>query len=152
MTFEIGSRRWYDVPLTDAEIIGAERELTLYAGPAVSPGFAVRIDHLEVYSMTKSAFGWDAKTAAAAANARGKNGGVPGGGDGEDGLEGKTSTTRMERFARRLSRRRDRGRDDDGDEALLTERTLRTALSLLARSAAAVATSPIRLSRHTPEA
>ena len=70
--FEIGARRWYDVPLTRIESVAAERDLVVYLGAAASPGTCVRVDHIEVYSMPKSEFGWEAacdEAAQAAASA-----------------------------------------------------------------------------------
>ena len=61
VSFDLGSRRWYDVPLTVRETVQAERELVFTFGAAASPTVAVRVDHIEVYAQSKAAFGWDAE-------------------------------------------------------------------------------------------
>ena len=116
--FEVGARRWYDAPLTPAESVAAERELELHVGPASNPALPVRVDHIEVYAMSKADFGWDAVVAAAAAEE---------GGDERDA----GAAARTERVVRHLERYAATHVADPASE----ERILCTCLALLARAA-----------------
>lgn len=66
VSFEAGARRWYDIPLTPGETLQAKKTLELTFGAATSSAIASRLDHLEVYAMSKTDFGWELETAAAA--------------------------------------------------------------------------------------
>ena len=116
--FEVGARRWYDAPLTPAESVAAERELELHVGPASNPALPVRVDHIEVYAMSKADFGWDAVVAAAAAEE---------GGDERDA----GAAARAERVVRHLERYAATHVAIPRPE----ERILCTCLALLARAA-----------------
>ena len=116
--FEVGARRWYDVPLTPAESVAAERELELHVGPASNPALPVRVDHIEVYAVSKADFGWDAVVAAAAAE------------EGRDERDAGAAA-RTERVVRHLERYAASNVADAASE----ERILCTCLALLARAA-----------------
>ena len=135
--FEIGARRWYDIPLTRLESVAAERDLAVTLGAAASPNTRVRVDHLEVYSMPKSEFGWEAACDEAAEAAA-----LAAAGDAEaaardgciDPWEGEaTSAGRMDRAARHVSRYR--GAMSINPDFTDEERVLCTSLSLLEKSA-----------------
>ena len=117
--FEVGARRWYDVPLTPAESVAAERELELHVGPASNPALPVRVDHIEVYAVSKADFGWDAFVAAAAAAEEGRDERDAG------------AAARTERVVRHLERYAATHVADAASE----ERILCTCLALLARAA-----------------
>ena len=108
--FEIGARRWYDVPLTRIESVAAERDLVVYLGAAASPGTCVRVDHIEVYSMPKSEFGWEAacvEAAQAAASAALVEAEAAAADGGLDPWEGEaTAAGRSDRAARHAARYR----------------------------------------------
>ena len=108
--FEIGARRWYDVPLTRTESVAAERNLVVYLGAAASPGTCVRVDHIEVYSMPKSEFGWEAacdEAAQAAASAALVEAEAAAADGGLDPWEGEaTAAGRSDRAARHAARYR----------------------------------------------
>ena len=135
--FELGARRWYDIPLTRLESVAAERDLVVTLGAAASPNTRVRVDHLEVYSMPKSEFGWEAACDEAAEAAA-----LAAAGDAEaaardgctDPWEGEaTSAGRMDRAARHVSRYR--GAMSINPDFTDEERVLCTSLSLLEKSA-----------------
>ena len=172
--FEIGARRWYDVPLTRTESVAAERNLVVYLGAAASPGTCVRVDHIEVYSMPKSEFGWEAacdEAAQAAASAALVEAEAAAADGGLDPWEGEaTAAGRSDRAARHAARYRgaadeirqnpskSNGRNASGNARrapvvdLLSdeERVLCTSLGLLEKSArradAAAAAAAARLS------
>ena len=135
--FELGARRWYDIPLTRLESVAAERDLAVTLGAAASPNTRVRVDHLEVYSMPKSEFGWEAACDEAAEAAA-----LAAAGDAEaaardgciDPWEGEaTSAGRMDRAARHVARYR--GAMSINSDFTDEERVLCTSLSLLEKSA-----------------
>jgi hypothetical protein len=58
-----GQRRWYDVPLTEAEAIAGHRQLTLVFSATHSGINVPVIDAVDVYAQSKAQFGYDAKLA-----------------------------------------------------------------------------------------
>ena len=58
-----GQRRWYDVPLTEAEAIAGHRQLILVFSATHSGINVPVIDAVDVYAQSKAEFGYDAKLA-----------------------------------------------------------------------------------------
>ena len=58
-----GQRRWYDVPLTEAEAIAGHRQLTIVFFATHSGINVPVIDAVDVYAQSKAEFGYDAKLA-----------------------------------------------------------------------------------------
>ena len=142
VAFETGARRWYDVPLTEAETVAAGRELVVTFGEATSPSAAARVDHVEVYAVSKAAFGWDREAALARAAAGSgadtrADAGAEAESDAESDAEATSKTaTRLERIVRHAD-----GSEYDSSsmtrlETREEERALRAALASLARAAA----------------
>ena len=141
VAFETGARRWYDVPLTEAETVAAGRELVVTFGEATSPSAAARVDHVEVYAVSKAAFGWDreaalARAAAGSGAATRADAGADAESDAESDAEATSKTaTRLERIVRHAD-----GSEYDSSMTRLEtreeERALRAALASLARAAA----------------
>ena len=139
VAFETGARRWYDIPLTAAETLAAGRELVVTFGEATSPSTPARVDRVEVYAVSKTAFGWDREVASARATAeRGvadrtdTDADADAESDAESDADPETSKTaaRIERIVRHAEHhRRDVARDAE-------ERALRAALAALAGAAA----------------
>ena len=128
-------------------------------GEATSPAAAARVDHLEVYAVSKAAFGWDREVALARRDAAGRRAGDKEGrkanedetalSDAEDKAESTTSKTasRLERVVRHkhvVPGSRPRGKSRAGTGTREEERALRAALASLARAAASEASADVK--------
>ena len=138
---ETGARRWYDAPDRGGDRGGGSRAGGHVRRGHLALGGGARVDHVEVYAVSKAAFGWDREAALARGGAGSgaatrADAGADAESDAESDAEATSKTaTRLERIVRHAD-----GSEYDSSMTRLEtreeERALRAALASLARAAA----------------